>query len=74
MKNSDVELEKVASLESASMPLVLQISDEGIIKVEKVANLKHEVWKLTKLRVRQLEEKNKGLQNHLIGLKFNMDD
>jgi hypothetical protein len=43
MKNSNVKLEKGASLESASMSLVLQISNEGITKVETVANLKHEV-------------------------------
>jgi hypothetical protein len=43
MRNSNVKFEKGVNLESASMPLVLQISDERITKVETVANLKHEV-------------------------------
>jgi hypothetical protein len=42
--------------------------------VETIADFKHEVCKLTKLHVKQLEEKKNGLQNHLISLKFSMDE
>ncbi len=38
-----MKLEKGASLENASMFLVLQISNEGITKVEMVIDLKHEM-------------------------------
>ncbi len=61
-------------MENVTTPIGKPLSKERITMVEIIANLKHEVCKLTKLRVKQLEEKNKGLQNHLISLKFNMDD
>ncbi len=74
-KNGAVKLEKGLSLENVSMLLAKQVSNvEGITKVEKVVDLKHEVCKLTKLHAMQLKEKRKGLQDRLIGVKFNMDD
>jgi hypothetical protein len=49
-ENGGVKLEKGLSLENVSMFLTKQVSNvERITKVEKVADLKHEVCKLTKL-------------------------
>jgi len=59
---------------NATTPIGKPLFKERITMVETVADLKHEVYKLTKLRVKQLEEKRKKLQDHLIGLKFSMDD
>jgi hypothetical protein len=35
--------------------------------------VKYEIQKLTKTCLKQLEEKKKGLEQHLIGLKFNTE-
>jgi len=59
---------------NATTPICKPLFKERITMVETIVNLKHEVCKLTKLCVKQLEEKKKGLENHLISLKFNMDD
>jgi hypothetical protein len=61
-------------MENVTTPIGKPLFKEMITMVETIANLKHEVCKLTKLRVKQLEEKKKGLQNHLITLKFSMGD
>ncbi len=50
------------------------LSNEDINIVEKVLDLKHEAWKLTNVHFKQFEEKKKGLQDHLIGLNFIMED
>ncbi len=50
------------------------MSNENINKVDKILDLKHEVWKLANVCFKQFEEKEKGLQDHLIGLKFSMED
>jgi hypothetical protein len=50
------------------------LSNEDINRVDKVLDLKHEVWKLANVCFKQFEEKKKGLQDHLIGLKFIMED
>ncbi len=50
------------------------VFEEDIAKVEKIVDLKHEVWKLNKVRLKQLEDKKRGLQDQLLGLKFNMED
>ncbi len=61
-------------MENVTTPIGKPLSKERITMVKTIVNLKHEVYKLIKLRVKQLEEKKKGLQNHLISLKFSMDD
>ncbi len=47
---------------------------EDIAKVEKIVDLKHEVQKLNKVQLKLLEDKKRGLQDILLGLKFNMED
>lgn len=49
-------------------------SDEKVGEVKKNVDMKCEVLKLTKVHMKQLEGKRKGLQNHLLCLKFNMED
>ncbi len=61
-------------MENATTPIGKPLSKERITMVEIIADLKHEVYKLTKLRVKQLKDKRKELQDHLIDLKFSMDD
>jgi hypothetical protein len=72
--NRSGKLGRSATMENVTTPIGKPLSKERITMVEIIANLKHEVCKLTKLCVKQLEEKKKGLQNHLISLKFSMDD
>jgi hypothetical protein len=74
MGNGGAKVAKDTSMEIASRPLGKPLPCENITSVEKVLDLKHEVWKLTKLHVKYLEGKRKKLQDHLIGLKFSMDD
>lgn len=50
------------------------MSHENIGKVQQVLELKHKVWKLANVCLKQLEEKKRGLHEHLIGLTFNMED
>jgi len=73
MGNGRGKLGRSATMENATTPIGKPLSKERITMVETSADLKHEVCKLSKLRVKQLEEK-KGLQNHLISFKFNMDE
>jgi hypothetical protein len=61
-------------MENATTPRGKPLCKERITMVETITDLKHEVCKLTKLHVKQLEDKRKKLQDHLIGLKFSMDD
>jgi hypothetical protein len=49
-------------------------SDEKVGKVKKNVDMKCEVLKLTRVHMKQLEGKRKGLQDHLLCLKFNMED
>ncbi len=58
----------------ASMPLKRPTFNEEVSKMKKVVELKHEVLQLTKVCLRQLEERKKGLQHHFLGFKFNMED
>jgi hypothetical protein len=74
MGNEGAKVPKDTNMENASKPSSKPLPCENITNVEKVANLKHEVWKLTKLHVKHLEEKMKKLQDHLISLNFSMDD
>jgi len=70
-----VKLEKDGNMFNVDMlALIKPLSNGNISKVEKVLDLEHEVWKLANVRFRQLEEKKKVFQDHLIGLKFNMKD
>jgi transcriptional regulator of heat shock response len=43
-------------------------------KVQKKLEFKHKIWKLNKVQLKELEKKNRHLQEHLLGLKFNMED
>jgi hypothetical protein len=74
MGNGSGKLGRNATMENATTHVCKPLFKERITMVETIVDLKHEVCKLTKLCVKQLEEKKKGLQNHFIGLKFNMDD
>jgi hypothetical protein len=74
MGNGCGKLGRSATMENATTPISKPLSKERITMVETIGDLKHEVCKLTKLRVKQLEEEKKGLQNHLISFKFNMDE
>jgi hypothetical protein len=72
--NGTGKLGKSATMENATTPIGEPLSKERITMVETIVDLKHEVCKLIKLCVKKLEEKKKGLQNHLISLKFSMDE
>jgi ribosomal protein L21 len=74
MGNRSGKLGRNATMENVTTSTGKPLSKERIIVVETITNLKHEVCKLIKLRAKQLEEKKKGLQNHLISLKFSMGD
>jgi hypothetical protein len=74
MGNGHGKLGRSVTMENATTPIGKPLSKERITMVETIADLEHEVCKLTKLHVKQLEEKKKGLQNHLISFKFNMDE
>jgi hypothetical protein len=74
MGNGGTKVAKGTSMENASKLSSKPLPCEDITSVEKVTNLKHEVWKLSKLHVKHLEEKMKKLQDHLISLNFSMDD
>jgi hypothetical protein len=69
-----VKVEKYASILNANLPFSKPMSHEDIGKVQQVLKFKHEVWKLTNVCLKQLEEKKRGLQEHLIGLRFSMED
>jgi hypothetical protein len=70
-----VKLEKDGSMYNVDMTFPTKpLSNENTNKVEKALYLKHEVWKLANVCFKQLEEKKKGLQDHLISLKFTMED
>jgi hypothetical protein len=70
-----VKLEKDGSMFDVNMLAPTKpLSNEDINKVEKVLDLKHEVWKLANIHFRQFEKKKKGFQDHLLGLKFIMKD
>jgi len=70
-----VKLEKDGSTYNVHMPSPTKpLSNENINKVEKILDLKREVWKLANVCFKQFEKKKKGLQDHLIGLKFSMED
>jgi hypothetical protein len=56
------------------MPFTKPMFDEDVGKVEEVLELKQSVWKLANVRLKQLEKKKICLQDHLIGLKFSMED
>jgi hypothetical protein len=45
-----------------------------LIEWRKPCTLNMRLWKLANVCFKQLEEKKKGLQDHLIGLKFSMED
>jgi hypothetical protein len=51
------------------MPFRKPISDEDIGKVQKHLELKHELWKLNKVRLKQLEGKKRHLQEGIYKLK-----
>jgi hypothetical protein len=72
--NGSGKLGRNETMENATTPIGKPLFKEKITMVETIVDLKHEVCKLTKLCVKQLEEKKKGLQNHLISLKFSMDE
>jgi hypothetical protein len=74
MGNGSGKFKRCATMENATTPIGKPLSKERITMVEIIADLKHEVYKLTKLRVKQLKDKRKELQDHLIDLKFSMDD
>jgi hypothetical protein len=74
MGNGGAKVAKNTNMENVSKFSSKPLPCEDITSVEKVANLKHEVWKLTKLHVKHLDEKMKKLQDHLISLNFSMDD
>jgi hypothetical protein len=70
-----VKLEKDRSVYNVNMLAPTKaLCNENINRVEKVLDLKHEVSKLNYLCFKQLEEKKKRLQDHLISLKFSMED
>lgn len=56
------------------MELKKHVPNEEVSKVETILELKHEIWKLNKLHLKQLEEEKNGYSEQLISLKFNMDD
>jgi hypothetical protein len=67
-------LDKVANMFTAFMEFKRHVPNEEVSKVETILELKHEIWKLNKLHLKQLEEEKKGYSERLIDLKFNMDD
>lgn len=67
-------LNKVANMFTTFMELKKHVPNEEVSKVETILELKHEIWKLNKLHLKQLEEEKNGYSERLISLKFNMDD
>jgi len=59
MGNGGAKVAKNTNMENVSKFSSKPLPCEDITSVEKVANLKHEVWKLTKLHVKHLEKKMK---------------
>jgi hypothetical protein len=60
---------KYVNILNVNMPFRKPISDENIGKVQKKLELKHELWKLSKVWLKQLEEKNRHLQEGSYKLK-----
>jgi hypothetical protein len=69
-----LKFEKDANFSYACMPFTKPMFNEDVGKVEEVLALKQSIWKLVNVRLKQLEKKKKCLQDHLIGLKFSMED
>jgi len=69
-----MKLEKDANFSYVGMPFTKPMSDEDVGKVEEVLELKQSIWMLVNVHLKQLEKKKKCLQDHLIGLKFSMED
>ncbi len=67
-------LNKVANMFTTFMELKKHVPNEEVSKVETILELKHEIWKLNKLHLKQLEEEKNGYSERLISLKVNMDD
>jgi hypothetical protein len=61
---------KDVNILNANMPFRKPISNEDIGKVPKNLELKHELWKLNKVQLKQLEEKKRHLQEGICKLEY----